>query len=193
MEWGTANPTPWLASPIGSERDSTVGAWRIARAILPLPFTATVVVPAVLLLAGGGQSRWEGGALIDVLAVLVGGALILAGLALFVSTVRLFAGAGQGTLAPWDPPTKLVVAGPYRHLRHPMITGVACVLAGEALVFGSTGLATWLAIFVAVNAIYLPAVEEPRLVRRFGEDYRQYMKRVPRWLPRRSRAVSRIP
>ena len=65
-----------------------------------------------------------------------------------------------------------------------MISGVAIVLAGETLVFGVTGLAIWLAAFVAVNAIYLPLVEEPALRRRFGHDYDRYMRNVNRWVPR---------
>lgn len=65
-----------------------------------------------------------------------------------------------------------------------MISGVALVLAGEVLLARSTGIAIWLAGFVAVNALYLPLVEEPALVRRFGDDYKRYMERVPRWLPR---------
>jgi protein-S-isoprenylcysteine O-methyltransferase Ste14 len=157
------------------------GAWRIARAILPLPFMATVVVPAIIVAAGGtGHGHGLGAAA----ATVAGIALIATGLGLFVATVRLFASIGRGTLAPWDPPERLVIAGPYRYLRHPMITGVALTLAGEALVLGSTGIAIWLAGFVAVNAVYLPLVEEPALVRRFGSDYERYMESGHRWLPR---------
>ena len=65
-----------------------------------------------------------------------------------------------------------------------MITGVSLMLAGEALVFASTAIAVELAVFVAVNAIYLPLVEEPALVRRFGAEYERYMDEVGRWLPR---------
>ena len=65
-----------------------------------------------------------------------------------------------------------------------MISGVATVLAGETLLFERTGLAIWLAVFVAVNAVYLPLVEEPQLVRRFGADYERYMRHVRRWVPR---------
>lgn len=158
--------------------------WRIAAAILPLPFLSTVVVPAVLVAATGASPGFglKGPALV---AVLVAGALLAAaGLTLFASTVRLFASRGRGTLAPWDPPRRLVAAGPYRHVRHPMITGVALVLAGEALLLGSGAIAIWLAAFVVVNAVYLPLVEEPALVRRFGADYESYAAQVGRWLPR---------
>jgi protein-S-isoprenylcysteine O-methyltransferase Ste14 len=65
-----------------------------------------------------------------------------------------------------------------------MITGVALVLAGETLALGSTGIVIILAAFVAINALYLPLVEEPALVRRFGANYERYMANVPRWIPR---------
>jgi len=158
-------------------------AWRVARAILPLPFTATVVVPTLILLGGGDAWGWSSA--VRTAAAATGAVLIAAGFCVFIATVRLFVTRGRGTLAPWDPPTRLVVAGPYRYMRHPMISGVATVLAGETLVFARTGLAIWLAAFVAVNAIYLPLVEEPALVRRFGTDYQRYMYHVRRWLPRR--------
>ena len=156
--------------------------WRVAAAILALPFTATVLVPGAILL--GGPERWESTGLARAASVVAGAIAVGAGLLLFAATVRLFASVGRGTLAPWDPPRRLVVAGPYRHFRHPMITGVALVLTGETLLFEASALAIWLAGFVAVNAVYLPLVEEPGLVRRFGRDYERYMEHVPRWLPR---------
>jgi protein-S-isoprenylcysteine O-methyltransferase Ste14 len=52
-----------------------------------------------------------------------GVALFAAGFLLFAWCVTLFARIGRGTLAPWDPTRSLVAAGPYRHIRNPMITG----------------------------------------------------------------------
>jgi protein-S-isoprenylcysteine O-methyltransferase Ste14 len=106
------------------------------------------------------------------------------GLVLVVWTVTLFAKVGHGTLAPWDPTSRLVVRGPYRHVRNPMITGVGAMLAGQALFFRSWPIAIELAVFAVVNAIYFPLVEEPGLRDRFGTDYEEYCARVPRWLPR---------
>jgi protein-S-isoprenylcysteine O-methyltransferase Ste14 len=151
--------------------------WRQLRAIGPLPATATIVVPAILVAVNGAEVRWWG--------VLLGLPLIATGLSLMYRTIALFARVGDGTLAPWDPPRKLVVEGPYRRWRHPMITGVALILLGEAALLGSGAILVWWAAFVTVNAIYLPLVEEPRLIRRFGDDYRRYMRDVPRFLPRR--------
>ena len=141
-----------------------------------LPGTVTVVVPALLL--------WLGGADIEPLTAAIGALLIAIGVGLVAWTVTLFARVGSGTLAPWDPTSKLVVRGPYRRVRNPMITGVGTILAGEALFFRSWGIAIELAAFALVNAIYFPLVEEPGLRRRFGAEYEDYCARVPRWLPR---------
>lgn len=160
-------------------------AWRHVRAIGLLPVTATVLVPALILWRGGNIDVGLGlpGAA-TALPVVAAAALIALGLMLAVSTIRLFATQGAGTLAPWDPTSKLVVAGPYRHVRNPMISGVMAILAGEALLFGSGGLAIWFAAFVAANLIWMPLVEEPGLRRRFGADYDAYAAHVARWLPR---------
>ena len=115
---------------------------------------------------------------------LVGAALIAAGLALVAWTVALFAREGTGTLAPWDPTSRLVVLGPYRHVRNPMISGVLAILLGEAALFASSALLVWFATVFAVNAVYMPLVEEPALRKRFGADYDAYRANVPRWLPR---------
>jgi protein-S-isoprenylcysteine O-methyltransferase Ste14 len=66
----------------------------------------------------------------------LGGLLCAAGLAMLVWTVSLFVRVGRGTLAPWDPTRRLVVAGPYTRVRNPMITGVFGVIAGEAIALG---------------------------------------------------------
>jgi protein-S-isoprenylcysteine O-methyltransferase Ste14 len=141
-----------------------------------LPGTVAVVVPALIV--------WFGGAHFEPVTVAIGGVLIAAGLALVVWTIRLFVSIGRGTLAPWDATSKLVVSGPYRLVRNPMITGVGTILAGQALLFRSWGIAIELAVFALVNAIYFPLVEEPDLQRRFGAEYEEYRARVPRWLPR---------
>ncbi|HSI79671.1 MAG TPA: isoprenylcysteine carboxylmethyltransferase family protein [Solirubrobacterales bacterium] len=159
---------------------------RHAIAIILLPGTVTVVIPALILAGGEGADVDSGiGGLGSILLASLGVALIAAGSVLWASTVRLFAARGKGTLAPWDPTQKLVVEGPYRHVRNPMISGVLAILVGEAVIFGSLGLAIWSAAFVAVNHAYFVLVEEPGLERRFGDDYRDYKRAVPRWIPRR--------
>jgi protein-S-isoprenylcysteine O-methyltransferase Ste14 len=115
---------------------------------------------------------------------ITGGVLLLAGLTLFIYTVFLFKTIGKGTLAPWSPKQKLVISGPYRYCRNPMITGVLFILLGEALMLFSTSILLWAAIFFSINTIYFITSEEPGLLTRFGKDYRAYKRHVPRWVPR---------
>lgn len=158
-------------------------ALRHALGIAVLPFTVAVLVPlwlarrAGLTLAVATSARG--------LAMQAAGVLLLAvGLALFVASLRRFASEGHGTLAPWDPPRELVVRGPYRYVRNPMISGVLLVLLGEALVLRSRSHFLWAFTFFAINAVYIPLLEEPDLEDRFGESYREYRRHVPRLLPR---------
>jgi protein-S-isoprenylcysteine O-methyltransferase Ste14 len=154
-------------------------------AILVLPVVMTVVVPNWILTRFALDTRWAGTSAFSLLMRALGAAALIGGVALFTWCVVLFARVGRGTLAPWDPTQQLVAVGPYRYVRNPMISGVAAVLAGEALLTGSWILALWLALFVAINYAYFLLAEEPGLERRFGEPYREYKARVPRWIPRR--------
>lgn len=158
--------------------------WPLLKTIVILPGTVLVFVPAAILwLTQGGayQAMPAGpGAFRFWLALAIGGC----GLAMAVWTVRLFTRFGEGTPAPWDPPRKLVVRGPYRHVRNPMITSVITMLLAESLLFASWPLAVWMLVFFLVNAVYFPLSEEKGLEKRFGEDYRIYRDNVPRWIPR---------
>ena len=152
--------------------------WRHARAIALLPGTVTVVVPGALIGAYGTD--------FEVLQIVLGVPLVVGGFAMWVWTVRLFARIGRGTLAPWDPTERLVVAGPYAHVRNPMISAVLAVLLGDALVFGSIAIVVWAAAFAVVTHAFFLAYEEPAVERRFGDEYRRYKEHVPRWIPRRT-------
>jgi protein-S-isoprenylcysteine O-methyltransferase Ste14 len=157
---------------------------RLVRAILVLLGTVLVVVPALILWLAHGTALEARPAGIEDPRSWVGVLLFSLGLVFAIWTCRLFVTVGQGTPAPWDPPNKLVVHGPYRHVRNPMITSVLLMLAGEAVFFRSWVLAGWLLVFFLANAIYFPLSEEKALERRFGDQYRLYKANVPRWLPR---------
>jgi protein-S-isoprenylcysteine O-methyltransferase Ste14 len=65
-----------------------------------------------------------------------------------------------------------------------MISGVAGMILGEAVFFGSAALLMWAAIFLAVNTLYFVLFEEPALLQKFGDQYATYKRHVPRWVPR---------
>lgn len=154
-------------------------AIRILRAVLLLPFPVLIVIPVGILLCTKFQplnwSDWQ------IYLVII---LLVLGLSLAVWTMRLFAKIGKGTPAPWDPPTKLVITGPYCYMRNPMLTGVWLLLTAEAIYFQSLGIFLWLVIFIIMNLVYFPLFEEPNLRRRFGKDYENYCHHVPRYFPR---------
>lgn len=161
-------------------------AWKHLRAVLLLPGIVTVVIPATILAWSGPDpfGLWQTVPATQVALPILGLLLIGPGLCLMVATIRLFVTAGQGTLAPWNPTQRLVVQGVYRHVRNPMISGVFCVLLGEAVLAASLPLLCWFAAFVIGNMVYIPLAEEPGLVRRFGDEYLTYRMNVPRWIPR---------
>jgi protein-S-isoprenylcysteine O-methyltransferase Ste14 len=152
-------------------------------AIAALPFVVAVWIPTWLARRNRVAVR-VGADLALLLVQLVGSFLVVAGLVLFISSLRRFATEGKGTLAPWDPPRRLVVRGPYRYVRNPMISGVVFLLFGEACVLLSWGHLKWALVFLALNLVYIPAFEEPQLRHRFGAAYSDYCQHVPRFLPR---------
>ena len=152
-------------------------------AIVALPFTVTVLIP-IWIARRYGVDPVPGVSTSTLLPQLAGACLLGIGLFLFAQSLRRFAVDGKGTLAPWDPPRALVVRGPYRYVRNPMISGVLFILFGEALWLLSEPQFMWAVTFLVVNALVIPLFEEPQLKHRFGAAYVEYCKHVPRLVPR---------
>jgi protein-S-isoprenylcysteine O-methyltransferase Ste14 len=108
----------------------------------------------------------------------------LLGLWMMLWTATDFVRKGQGTPAPVDAPSHLVVSGLYRHCRNPMYVGVLLFAAGNALWTGAPLLAGYVLSLWLVFHIFVLAYEEPHLRKTFGAEYRAYCQTVPRWLPR---------
>ncbi|MDR2769607.1 MAG: isoprenylcysteine carboxylmethyltransferase family protein [Puniceicoccales bacterium] len=153
--------------------------WRWTKTVILLPFNVLVIVPAIVLYFS--DYNW---AMQDILGMVTGTLLLIIGLFLAGWTMRLFVKIGKGTAAPWDPPQKLVVVGPYCYVRNPMITSVLIMLIAESLLLGSWYIFGWFIVFFLGNIVYFPFFEEKDLKKRFGENYLQYKHNVPRWIPR---------
>ena len=137
----------------------------------------TIMMPYWLLPRGTRPNLRGAGA--------AGWLLIAAGIALYFACAFWgFALRGKGTPLPIDPPKKLVVEGPYGLVRNPMYWSVASVMLGEAAVFHSVALAELAVAFFAGVNVFVLLYEEPALRRKFGAEYEEYCRRVPRWLPR---------
>ncbi|MGI9521440.1 MAG: methyltransferase family protein [Hyphomicrobiaceae bacterium] len=159
----------------------------LIKAILILPGTALVLIPALIVWLTQETSFAASFPPGSALLWLAGLLFAAAGLTLMIWTVRLFAIAGGGgTPAPWDPIKNFIVLGPYRYMRNPMLTGPSLILVAEALLMQSTPVLLWMIAFVVLNTIYFALWEEPQLEKRFGDAYRDYKRNVPRWIPRSS-------
>src|ERR1700721_4444805 len=109
---------------------------------------------------------------------ILGIAVSILGAALALWCVGVFARTGKGTPAPFDPPRRLVVRGPYRFVRNPMYTGAALALAGAALLYQSLALLGYCALFLLVCCLFVFFYEEPTLRRSFGSEYEAYCRHV---------------
>src|SRR2546426_1316558 len=111
----------------------------------------------------------------------LGVAPMLAGIVLALSGRSLFIRHGT-TVRPFEESSALVVSGPFRLTRNPMYLGMALFLAGVAVCLGTV--TPWLAVpaFVWLITARFIRHEEAMLEQRFGVQYREYKKRVRRWV-----------
>jgi len=107
-----------------------------------------------------------------------------AGAALAGTCISVFVFVGKGTPAPFDPPRRLVVTGPYRFVRNPMYIGAGLALTGAALFYQSFALLGYIGALFLITHLFVTAYEEPTLRRIFGKNYRAYCGRTGRWWPR---------
>lgn len=139
----------------------------------PLVFAAAIVIGWLL-----PDIRVHG---YHAVRIVIGALLLSGGLALGVSSIRLFRKSGQDP-KPWTPTPELIVAGPYEHTRNPIY--VSMLLISLAIsVFAGHG---WIALlaFGALAVVHVTAVlpEERYLAAKFGEPYNSYKTRVHRYL-----------
>ena len=142
---------------------------------LLLPFTVLILVPFYI----------EKNISIKYISTFVIGLIIIIlGVYVMIQTISSFIKIGKGTLAPWSPPRRLIICGMYGYVRNPMILGVLTVLIGETITILSLNIFIWAIVFFIINNVFFFAYEEPNLEKKFGDEYREYKKNVPRWLPR---------
>ena len=140
-----------------------------------LPITVLILIPLYIERNISAKYTWN---------LLTGLFIISIGLYVVIVTISTFIRIGKGTLAPWSPTKKLITGGIYGHVRNPMILGVLTVLIGEAIAILSINIFLWALIFFIINNIFFVLYEEPNLEKKFGNEYLEYKRNVPRWIPR---------
>jgi protein-S-isoprenylcysteine O-methyltransferase Ste14 len=147
---------------------------RAVLAFLAMPAVAGILVP--LWIARGDPWRGPGHR--------AGAVLASFGLAGLLWCVRDFYATGKGTLAPWSPPSRLVVVGLYRFARNPMYLSVLVLVAGIAAWRGSPAVAVYTACLALAFHLRVVLNEERWLARTFPAEWDAYARAVPRWVPR---------
>lgn len=110
-------------------------------------------------------------------------ALMALGLLIDLIAIASFARA-KTTVSPLRPDnaSSLVTGGLYRFSRNPMYAGLLILLIGWFFRLGAASPAVILALFVAAITILQIKPEERALEAKFGEPYRDYKRRVRRWI-----------
>jgi protein-S-isoprenylcysteine O-methyltransferase Ste14 len=179
VDTATLNSTPRIARVPGRERAVITfrGRMRFLSALfafIALPGIVAGLVPWAIVTFDPGRSAGH-----------TWGWIVLAlGIVMVLWCVCDFYVSGRGTLAPWDPPKRLVIVGLYRFTRNPMYLGVLLTIAGARIGFGSP-LLKWYFVGLVV-AFHLRVVlnEEAWLLQKFASEWERYREHVPRWLPR---------
>jgi protein-S-isoprenylcysteine O-methyltransferase Ste14 len=141
-----------------------------------VPGTVAVYVP--YRIAG---SAWP----IEVSARGVLGVLMfVCGALIYLSCAWHFAFTGRGTPAPIDPPKVLIVRGLNRYARNPMYIGVLMMISGQVAFFASRQVLYYGAFFFVAANLFVMLYEEPHLRKQFGASYEEYVRTVPRWVPK---------
>ena len=140
-----------------------------------MPGIVAYLVPFLIVRTAAAPPRVEG------LVVAAVGTVIL------LWCVYDFQVKGRGTLAPWDPPSRLVITGLYRYSRNPMYVGVLLVLLGSAVAWRSRSVWIYFGAMCLVFHLRIVLGEEPWLAARYGDQWNQYRRTVSRWIGRRGR------
>jgi protein-S-isoprenylcysteine O-methyltransferase Ste14 len=154
---------------------------RALSSFLVLPGTVAGLIPAWIVSNDRGRGH----------GLSLGSVPLAIGVVMLLWCVRDFYVSGRGTLAPWDPPKRLVIIGLYRFTRNPMYLGILLLLGGWSFLAASSWLAAY-GVFLAI-AFHLRVLlyEEPVLKKQFGEEWDGYAATVPRWWPGRPSRSSR--
>lgn len=169
----TTSPQPQL-SQVDLNTTRGAGGWLFRhRTWLPLPLVA-----AIFLIPGSANA--------ELTLWLLGAGCVFAGEAL-----RLWAVQHIGVISRTrsDRLGPLISTGPFSLVRNPLYLGNIALWVGFAVSARLLYLAPLLILVVGLEYHAIVRWEEQLLAARFGDSYRAYAARVPRWVPALARAA----
>jgi protein-S-isoprenylcysteine O-methyltransferase Ste14 len=160
------------------------GDWRVRVVFAPIVATLYFSLITFFVFLSLAVDQWLGfPSVYSLLNFFIGLIFIVFGTFLSLFSIALFLRV-RGTPVPVSPPPKLVTTGPYRFVRNPMLSGVFIQIFGLGIALGSVSLTLiFTPLFIIINVWELKKVEEPELLKRLGEPYAEYKKRVPMFFP----------
>jgi len=78
---------------------------------------------------------------------------------------------------------KLVVTGPYKYIRNPMLFGACVFYYAGAVYLNSVIAVAIVTLFMTFMLIFVKLSEERRLLKDFGNEYQEYRRRVSMFVP----------
>ena len=150
-----------------------------------------VLIPLGLYGASVWLENWLPFQLISnqILRVVVAAIILLIGLIFAFSSIIIQNARGEGGPVQFlntdiSPRTqKLVISGPYRYSRNPMLFGAFMVYLAIAVYLNSLAALIVVLLFICLMLIFVKRTEEPRLLKDFGSEYEEYRKRVSFFIP----------
>jgi len=116
-------------------------------------------------------------------SLIAGLIIMIPGTVLALMCIIYFLKSG-GTPLPLNPPEQLIKSGPYSIVRNPMVTGLLLQFFGFGVVMNSITLTFIISpLLTLLMAAELKMIEEPEMIKRFGNSYLEYMKDVPMFIP----------
>jgi len=115
------------------------------------------------------------------IAKLIGGILILAGIALMFWAVAAFR-THQTSVVPHQVPTKIITSGPFARSRNPIYLGDVMVLLGAVLWWAAWPALLLIPLFMLIITRRFIAPEEARMKESFGAEFDCFAEKTPRWL-----------
>ncbi len=157
--------------------------------IIALLFEAVVflfILPAALIYAGRGLDGWFHWPQIRLgpINLIIGWLFILSGWLFAVWSIYVQFTIGRGTPVPLMATQKLIIQPPYSYCRNPMALGAIVMYLGVAIWAGSIGAVVLVLFGATVLLIYIKLLEEKEMQIRFGQEYLDYKRSTPFFIPR---------
>ncbi len=145
-----------------------------------------LLIPSLLLVTLPGLSAKLGLPQLHfgMVNLLIGAFFILVGFIYAAWSILSQVILANGTPVPVMPTQKLLVVGPFKQCRNPMVFGTITAYLGCSVLAGSLLSAAAVILFALLLVIYIKRIEEKELEARFGQEYLDYKRRAPFIIPR---------